>query len=315
MISTDSNAKAWRISRAFAIMPAERLMLALITCIGISAVVITQVMHRQVNWPPFLVGFAATLALVAIGAYIRKVKAAPRIALAVIGVGLFMGFTAVSTVFIFSLFPLPNPLMDPWLIGIDANLGYHWPSFVAKLANFPGIAVALGYLYHSSLPQIVLTIILLAALARDKALHQFLLVGILSMILAVGIWWVWPSIGPSGFQTIPEDIRISTGLYFDSEYGAYLRNLVEVGPGRISPEVLTGVVAFPSYHMIMACMVVWFTRGTLLFIPAIAANTAMVPATLSHGGHHLVDLLAGVAVFALCVLITNRLLRTSCEAG
>ena len=45
--------------------------------------------------------------------------------------------------------------------------------------------------------------------------------------------------------------------------------------------------------MIMALMVVWFSRGTFAFLPLTAVNTAMVPATLTHGGHHLVDLLAG----------------------
>ena len=61
--------------------------------------------------------------------------------------------------------------------------------------------------------------------------------------------------------------------------------------------------------MIMALMVVWFTRGTLAFLPAALVNTAMIPATLSHGGHHLVDLFGGLAVFALGVWIANRLIR------
>jgi membrane-associated phospholipid phosphatase len=62
--------------------------------------------------------------------------------------------------------------------------------------------------------------------------------------------------------------------------------------------------------MIMACMVVWFTRGTVLFLPAVTLNAFMVPATLSHGGHHLVDLLAGVVVFSGCVWLSGRLIRT-----
>jgi PAP2 superfamily len=140
-------------------------------------------------------------------------------------------------------------------------------------------------------------------------LHRFLLVGIVTLILAVGIWWIIPSVGPSAFQPIPEADRIATGLYYSPAYGDFLRSLVEVGPRRISPEIITGVVAFPSYHMIMALMVVWFTRGTLAFLPAALVNTAMVPATLSHGGHHLVDLIGGLAVFALGVWIANRLIR------
>ncbi|MFM7444369.1 MAG: phosphatase PAP2 family protein, partial [Tabrizicola sp.] len=127
------------------------------------------------------------------------------------------------------------------------------------------------------------------------------------------IWWVIPSVGPSAFQSIPETDRLATGLYFDPAYGKYLKGLVEVGPRQISPEVITGVVAFPSYHMIMALMVVWFVRGTFAFLPLAAVNVAMVPATLTHGGHHLVDLLAGLAVFALSVWIAQRIIRTPDE--
>jgi hypothetical protein len=293
---------------AFVLLPAEALMLAVVCTFGVAAVILAQGLGRIVNWPPFLAGFFGTLGLMAIGAYVRGVKDTPRLALALIGVAIFMGFTAVSSVFIFALFPLPNPLIDPWLISIDATLGYHWPGFVAGLADYPGFAQALGYLYHSSLPQIMVTICLLAALGRTLDLHRFLMVGILTLIAAVGIWWLWPSIGPSGFMSIPEDVLQATGLYFDTEYGAYLRQLVDTGPLRISPEVMTGVVAFPSYHMIMACMVVWYTRRTVLFLPALVTNALMVPATLSHGGHHLTDLLAGVVVFMTCVWLAGRII-------
>ncbi|NJS38403.1 MAG: hypothetical protein HC783_04575 [Rhodobacteraceae bacterium] len=307
-MQTSSKAdQTWR--GALVLLPAERGMLAVICGFGVAAVFLTQALGREVNWPPFLAGFFGTLGLMAIGAYVRSRKDTPRLALALIGVAIFMGFTAVSSLFIFTLFPLPRPLIDPWLTRVDALLGYHWPSFVQALAAYPGFAQALGLLYHSSLPQIVLTICLLAALGRTLVLHRFLAVGILTLVAAVAIWWVFPSIGPSGFFAIPEDVRLATGLYFDSDYGAYLRQLVETGPTRISPEVMTGVVAFPSYHMVMACMVVWYTRGTLLFLPALVANALMIPATLSHGGHHLIDLVAGVAVFAGCTFLATRIIR------
>lgn len=301
-------------NRLVRLLPTEARLLAFIAFIGLLAVALAVVMQRQVNWPPFLGGYAATLGLAAIGAYVRQAKAAPRVALALIGAAIFTGFTAVSSVFIFALFPLPNPLIDPTLIQADAVLGYHWPSAVALLAQYPGFAAVLGYVYHSSLVQIFLTIVLLAALSRETALHRFLLVGIMTLIFAVAIWWIIPSVGPSAFQSIPEADRLATGLYFNPAYGQHLLNLVQVGPRRISPEVVTGVVAFPSYHMIMALMVVWFSRGTFAFLPFAAINTAMVPATLTHGGHHLVDLLAGLAVFAVSVWIASRLIRQPTDA-
>lgn len=284
-------------------------MLLFIGAIGLLAVALALLLQRQVNWPPFVGGYVATLGLAAIGGYVRQAKSAPRVALALIGAAIFTGFTAVSSVFIFTLFPLANPLIDPTLIAVDHALGYHWPGLIAWLADYPVAAKALGYIYHSSLLQILATIVLLSTLSRDLALHRFLAVGIVTLIIAVAIWWVIPSVGPSAFQTIPEADRIATGLYYSPAYGDYLRTLAEVGPPRISPEVITGVVAFPSYHMVMALLVVWFTRGTWAFLPAAALNTAMVPATLSHGGHHLIDLIGGLLVFALGLWLANRLIR------
>ena len=291
------------------LLRAERQMLAAIAMVGLLAVALAVILGRQVNWPPFVIGYLATLGLAAIGGYIRQVKAAPRIAMALVGMSIFAGFTAVSTVFIFALFPLTNPLVDASLIRIDAAIGYHWPSFVGWLADFPAFAHLLGLLYHTSLLQISLTIILLAAMARELALHRFLAVGISTLTLAIAIWWVFPSVGPSALQTIPEADLLATGLYFNPGYGEYLVKLVEVGPTRITPEEITGVVAFPSYHMVMACMVVWFTRGTMAFGPALIANGAMVPATLTHGGHHFIDILGGLTVFFLGLWISHLLIR------
>jgi hypothetical protein len=290
-------------------LAAERAMLLFIGIFGLAAVGLSLILDRQVNWPPFVAGYAATLGFAAIGGYVRQMKATPRLALALVGTAIFMGFTAVSSVFIFVLFPLTNPLIDLTLIQLDQALGYHWPGLIAWMAQYPLFSQGLGYVYHSSLPQILVTIVLLATLSRELVLHRFLLVGIVTLLIAVAIWWVIPSVGPSAFQPIPESDRIATGLYYNPAYGEFLRSLVEVGPPRISPEVITGVVAFPSYHMVMALMVVWFTRGTLAFIPAAVVNTAMIPATLSHGGHHLVDLFGGLAVFVLGVWLANRLIR------
>ncbi|HLQ20324.1 MAG TPA: phosphatase PAP2 family protein, partial [Tabrizicola sp.] len=189
---------------------AERGMLLFIGLFGLLAVALAVALQREVDWPPFLAGYLATLGLAAIGGYVRQVKSTPRLALALVGTAIFMGFTAVSSVFIFTLFPLSNALIDPTLIRLDQALGYHWPGLIAWLAQYPAFAQTLGYVYHSSLPQILLTIVLLATLSRDLVLHRFLLVGIVTLLIAVAIWWVIPSVGPSAFQQIPEADRTAT---------------------------------------------------------------------------------------------------------
>jgi hypothetical protein len=90
---------------------------------------------------------------------------------------------------------------------------------------------------------------------------------------------------------------------------AQLKGLVENGPAVITADVIIGIIAFPSYHMIMACLVVWYSYRTIFFFPATLAGAAMIPATLSHGGHHLIDLIAGALVFLSVAWVSSRLIR------
>jgi hypothetical protein len=129
------------------------------------------------------------------------------------------------------------------------------------------------------------------------------------MVATVTIWWIWPTIGPAGFQELPNHVHEATNLYSRPGYGTHLKELIKLGPAVITPDVIIGIIAFPSYHMIMACLVAWYSYRTILFYPAIIASAGMVPATLSHGGHHLIDLFAGVIVFVLGAWVSARLIR------
>lgn len=299
--------RKWR--DAVQVSRAERFLLAFVLVVGLIACALALALNRDVDWPPFVSGFWAAFGLVAIGAYVRGMKAKPRIALALIGTGMFAAFTAASSVLIFSLLPLPNPMVDDALTQTGFWVGYDWQKLMAAMTGYPALSRVLRYVYLSALPQMMLTIFLLSAYDRALSLYRFLLVGMLTLLIAVLIWWIWPSVGYVGTLPFSRDVLVANGFSFGTDYGAYLTRLIKEGPGRITPDAITGVVGFPSYHMIMACMATWYCRRTVLFWPILLVNLAMIPATLVHGGHHLIDLLGGVAVFALGVLIANRMIR------
>lgn len=306
-LTTDLQRKGWR--EAVQLLPAERFILTIVLASGVLAVLFALALHRSVNWPPFIVGFAASLGLLAVGAYIRGAKAAPRIALAVIAVATFAGFTAGSSVLIYTLLPLPNPMVDDQLTRLGHAIGYDWQALVLAMSAWPSVTRALGIVYQSALPQLLLTICVLAAYGRAVALHRFLLVGMLTLVVCVAVWWAWPSVGYVGVLPLSDAEMKAAGLIYPQDYGGYLTRLLMQGPARITPEVITGVVGFPSYHTVMACLVVFYLWRTLLFIPALLFNMAMLVATLVHGGHHLIDVIGGLAVFALGVWLAHRLIR------
>jgi PAP2 superfamily len=299
-ISTGSKTQATPSGR---FMPAEWLLLGLLAAICVSGVASAILAQQAVDWLAFFPAFGASIALMLIGAHVRARKNMPRLALGTIGFGVFMCFMGSISIFIFTLFPLEYPLIDLALISTDAAIGYVWVDFVQAISHYPIFGKALGYVYLSSLPQMVAVILLLAFLNRANDLHRFLTVGVLSLIVTVAFWWLFPSIGPAAYSSVPPAVQAKIGLVVNAEYGAELRQLAADGLAVITLERIIGVIAFPSFHIVMACMVVWFTRRTLAFTPALLANIAMVPATLSHGGHHLIDVVGGVVTFAICLWI------------
>ncbi len=308
ILSSSPPEKAVGIPVKHLLFRAEWRLLALVGLLCVGCVVNAAVRDQAVAWGGFFPAFGASAMLVVIGMYIRATRPMPQLALGAIGFGIFMSFTGSVAIFIYTLFPVVYPVVDLSLMGVDAALGFVWTDFVKFIASYPLLGIGLRYVYLSILPQMVAVIILLAVLNRTIPLHRFLTVGIFCMIVTVAIWWLFPSVGPGAYAMVPIEVQAKIGLVLDAAYGAELRRLSTEGMAIITADRITGVIAFPSFHMIMACMVVWFTRGTWAFIPALAVNIAMVPATLSHGGHHLVDVFAGAVTFALCVWLVNRLI-------
>lgn len=289
-------------------VPAEWMLLGLVAALCICCVLSATLASQAVDWVAFFPAFGASLALVILGAYIRATRQMPRMALGAIGFGVFMCFTGSVAIFIYTLFPLSNPLIDLDLIAIDAALGFSWLRFVEFIATYTIFGTVLHYVYLSILPQVVFVIILLSFLNRAVSLHRFLSVGIFCMIMTVGFWWLFPSVGPAAFGSVAQDLGAQIGLMADAAYGAEMRQLATEGIDFITPTRITGVIAFPSFHMVMACMVVWFTRGTFAFVPLAFVNMAMLPATIVHGGHHLIDLFGGLAAFAICLWAATKLI-------
>ena len=286
----------------------EKWLLGLVVALSICCLINAKLMGQAVDWPAFLPAIGASFALVLMGVYVRATRPMQRMALGAIGFGIFASFSSCIAIFIYTLFPLVHPLIDQNLIGYDAAVGFSWVGFVEFIAGYPAMGIILRYVYLSILPQVVCVIILLSFLNKAEHLHRFLATGIVCMIVTVGFWWLYPSVGPAAFGMVSPDVQAKISLIANGAYGAEMRQLATEGIDIITPLRITGVIAFPSFHIVMACMVVWFTRGTWAFLPLVLVNAFMIPATLVHGGHHLIDLLGGLITFAACLGAVMRLI-------
>ncbi|MBL6431638.1 MAG: phosphatase PAP2 family protein [Alphaproteobacteria bacterium] len=253
--------------------------------------------------------------MLALGLYYRVSRRDPNIALAAMAAGLFILFTISISVFNYLLLPVGPRRIDGLLMHIDWLMGYSWPDLVAAMSTMPTFGRALGFVYMSSLFQFVLLILTLGLTGRAAELHRFLLTGVLAVSLSILFWFVFPSSGPSAYFDIAPDVIARLGMVVGPAYGEELNRLALEGVSLVSPRDVLGLVAFPSVHLVMALMAVWFASSVRpLFVLFVLVNLPMPLAVLVHGGHHLVDLFGGLAVFALSVALSARLLAGAIPA-
>ncbi|MHC5653119.1 phosphatase PAP2 family protein [Stappia sp. ICDLI1TA098] len=298
-----------------ALLPAERVVATGIGAIYLVDAVLVAVRGVAIDWAGYAPLVSVGLGVLALGLFYRLRRRDPNIALAAVSAGLFILFTISVSVFNYLLLPVGPRRVDGLLMRIDALMGYSWPDLVMAMSATPIFGRALGFVYMSSLFQFVLLILTLGLTGRAAELHRFLLTGVLAVTLSILFWFAFPSSGPSAYFDIPVDVISRLGMVVGPTYGEELNRLAMEGVSLISPRDVLGLVAFPSVHLVMALMAVWFARSVRpLFVLLVLVNLTMPLAVLLHGGHHLVDLFGGLAVFALSVALSGRLLSGSIHA-
>lgn len=297
-------------------LPAERFIVTIISVLASLDVVLLS--WKGVGFD--VAGYASMVGCgvfaIGLGQFYRTVRRNDRIAATTTAAGLFILFTIVGSIFNYLLLPVYFNPIDERLMQLDQVFGYSWPDLVAWTARRPTIGLGLHVVYMSSLAQLLVAIFALGFTGRIQALHHFLMTGVIGALLAIVIWFFAPSIGPSAFHRLPKEVLDAMPLAVDSYYGAELSRLLREGTNYLTPKNVLGLIAFPSFHMVMACMSVCFlARVRFLFLPALVLNAAMMPAILVHGGHHLVDLIGGAATFAIAYALAARVLREVTEDG
>jgi hypothetical protein len=245
--------------------------------------------------------------VVALGLFLRA-RGWTRLGLSVPAFGLYVVYGVAIALACYLWLPASGAPIDAQLAAIDARLGFSWPRYVESFAAWPQLAKALGVVYASSLVQLCGVMFLLNA---DRArLDRFMFTGLISCTLTCAIWAAFPSAGPSSLNMLPAGLSDHLGLIIDDRYGATTREIIVNGPSFISPWADRGLVAFPSFHTVMALLAVWFLRGKgWIFAAALALNAAMAPAILLHGGHHLTDMLGGAVTFAVALALAECAVR------
>ena len=296
-------------------LPAERFIVLIIVTLALLDACLLLLKGVGID----VVGYASLIAcgafLLALGQFYRRLRHNERIAVTATAAGLFALFTIVGSIFNYLLLPSHFVQIDGTLMQIDGMLGYSWSSVVESAARHPLVGLVLYAVYTSSLIQLLGVILILGFSGRTTSLQHFLLTGVIGALLAIMFWFFLPSIGPSALQHLSSQALKAMPLAVDPAYGAELRRVLSEGSTYLTPANVLGLIAFPSFHMVMACMSVCFlARIRFAFVSAAVLNALMIPAILVHGGHHLIDLVGGGATFVIAYTLARSVLEKTTPA-
>ncbi len=298
------------------LLPAERFVLLItFVLVALDAMLIAY-KGVSIDVPGYLKAAMTGVMAISIGQFYRFKRENTGIALATTSAGLFIVFSLAGSVFNYLLLPIQMPRVDWFFQRTDAALGFDWTAFVTWASNWPLFGQALRIVYFSSVPQLIIAILILGFARQGEALHRFLITGIIGVLITFGTWAMFPSFGASSISVLPDAVQAAMPIAVNTAYGAELVRLSIEGTNYISPENVLGLIGFPSFHTVMAMMSVVFLGHFKWLRPLLyGVNALMVPAIIIQGGHHLSDMIAGGLVFAIAFYMSGHFMRAIAASG
>lgn len=229
----------------------------------------------------------------------------PRLCAMLFGTGFLCLFSLEASILNYLLLTHTGPRIDGPLAAFDRALGFDWPAVMRFMAAHPLLNQAALLVYSSMLPQVALLTIVLGITDCERV-YRFGAGLALSALICIAVWGFAPSFG--AFSVYPPPPHMALAL--DWAYAQDLIRLLRDGARVISPDDARGLIGFPSYHAVLALLVIshaW--RNAVLRWPALLLNFAVLAATPVQGGHHLADVLGAVPVTAATIFLVARLVH------
>jgi hypothetical protein len=138
----------------------------------------------------------------------------------------------------------PAPLVDRTLAQIDGRT-LQTAVVVRRIHDFPFLRIASEAAYESLWPFAITALFLPILCGHARDVRHYLLAASLSILFTLGLFALWPAIGPWTIEAFPPGTM-------QTQIAAYLRS-VKTRAIPAGPE-LNGIVSFPSFHVILAIL-------------------------------------------------------------
>lgn len=215
----------------------------------------------------------------------------------------------ITPAIIFSTFlaiRLNLPLADDLLSKADRMLGFDWLGLIRFVDQNRVLVLLLGASYVSFSAQVFGIPLLLTLTGHANRARQMLFCFGTICLIACAVSVFFPAAG--AFVAYMPERLVNLDPGFVNQFLPSF-HAVRSDPGFVlRPQNAEGIVTFPSVHAAVALLGMWGAwRLVWLRIPIVALNVLMMLSTFTHGGHYLVDVLAGSALAVITIVLSSRL--------
>ena len=215
----------------------------------------------------------------------------------IIDLGLLVLFAPVGFILSYLATSHSGTPFDAYLVQLDKRIGFDWLSYHSFFLQNPWFR-SFSLFFYLLIP--VFPIICLIALCQKRNFStaaDAVVVIMLSALICIGISVLVPAYGAAGFYQPDSDFYKGYNILFDHEYK---QTIIALNQGRKVTIRLwqpIAVVAFPSYHACLAILTILLSWSiSKWFWWMLLVNVAGILAIPVDGGHHLIDVLAGLLV-------------------
>lgn len=206
---------------------------------------------------------------------------------------------------IFSYLPasLNFPLTDDALARADLLIGFNWLEAVHWFVELPAwVSIYSSKLYNSTHMVMLIVAGFLIFSGRHRQLDEYLALFILTGLITCAISGIMPAATALDYfkpdaQTLERLSPIVGAGYMDDFHAlrnGSLRQLKLLG--------VQGIVSFPSFHTVLAILLIYVMRGTgIFFVISLLWNVGIIITTPFDGAHYLVDVIGGLVVIMAAI--------------
>lgn len=208
-----------------------------------------------------------------------------------------------ANVAVYLIHDLSFPWVDAQLAYFDSLVGFNWLAQLAWINEHQTVARILRASYEMIMSFMLLTGISLLLLNKLEKLRELIMTYAISLSITIFIGAFLPARGAFFYHQPTADLL---GNIPSKSGRDFLDHMISLHDGTlkvVSFDQMVGLITFPSFHMVMALLMMWATWRTIVFPIFVLFNILMAIATPVFGGHYFVDLIGGLVITALSIWI------------